>query len=299
MLSDGLDTERGYFPRGESVLRRVQGERAVGLLYGQRALIIGALDARNYVGTAEHSRYRDLPFKRLAATGKMFETVFFGTRAQADKVLDVVAHMHDGVEGRLATDAGPSYPAGTPYRAFDPELMLWTIAVAADSAAYFYQLLVRKLSARELNDFWAEWVRFGELFGMPADVAPVGWSAFRVYFDGRLASPEMHLTEEARLTGYGVAFRIPFGAAGFLARDVHNLIMLGSLPPAVRRHYGLAWSRRKQLAFNAATRSLKAGRPLSPARLARGPVARNYDNVAREEKRLVEKGRPPIVLPAR
>ena len=52
----------GYFPRGESVLRRVQGERAVGLLYGQRALLIGALDPRNYIGTARHSRYREQPF---------------------------------------------------------------------------------------------------------------------------------------------------------------------------------------------------------------------------------------------
>ncbi len=109
----------------------------------------------------------------------------------------------------------------------------------------------------------------------------------------------MHLTEEARLTGYGVAFRIPFGAAGFLARDVHNLIMLGSLPPVVRRHYGLEWNRRKQLAFEAATRSLKLGRPLSPTRIARGRVSRNYDNVAREERKLVNRGEPPIALPAR
>ena len=291
--------DRGYFPSGESVLRRVQGERAVGLLYGQRALLIGALDARNYVGTAEHSRYRDLPFKRLAATAKMFETVFFGTRAEADKVLAVVHRMHGAVEGELAEQAGPRNPAGTPYSAHDPELMLWTIAVAADAGAFFYERLVRTMPTAEKNRFWAEWVRFGALFGMPAEVAPVGWAAFRSYMDERLASDAMHLTEEARLTGHGVAFRIPFGAAGLLARDVHNLIILGSLPAVVRGHYGLPWSRRQQLAFEAACRGLKLGRPLSPAIVARGRNAVHYDNVAKAERRLAEAGRPPIALAPR
>lgn len=270
----------------------------MGLLYGQRSLIIGALDARNYVGTAEHSRYRDLPFKRLSATAKMFETVFFGTKAEADRVLAVVEKMHARVEGELTEDAGP-YPAGTPYRAFDPELMLWTIAVAADSGLYFYERLVRPLAAGERNRYWADWVRFGELFGMPAEVAPVGWAAFRAYFDGRIASDEMHLTEEARLTGFGVAFRIPFGARGFIARDPHNLIILGSLPPRVRELYGLSWSRRQQIAYEATCRGLRASRPLSPRRIARGRNAVHFDNVAKAEGKLAARGNPPIALPAR
>lgn len=288
--------DAGYFPRGRSVLRRVQGERAVGLLYGQRALMIGALDARNFVGTMEHSRYRELPFKRLAATGKMFETVFFGSREQADRVLAVVRRMHASVTGELGEEAEPAFAAGTPYRAFDPELMLWTIAVAADSGAHFYERLVRTMSVAELDEYWADWVRFGELFGMPAEVAPVGWAEFREYFDGRLASDEMHLTGEAWTTGYGVAFEIPFGAAGLLARDPHNLIMLGSLPPVVREHYGLRWSRRQQLAYEAVIRGLKLSRPISPRSIARGRNSTHFDNVARAEGKLARKGNPPIAM---
>ena len=287
----------GYFPRGESVLRRVQGERAVGLLYGQRALLIGALDPRNYIGTARHSRYREQPFRRLAATGKMFESVFFGDREEADRVLAVVARMHSAVEGELGEQAGTFGPE-TPYAAFDPELMLWTIAVAADSAAHFYETLVRRMEPDELDRFWAEWVRFGELFGMPAEVAPVGWADFRDWFDGRLATEEMHLTEEARRVGFGVAFRIPMGPAQPLARDVHNLIMLGSLPAGVRDRYGLGWSRFQQIAYGAAVRGLRASRPITPKVLARGRNDVQFDNVARSEKRLFEAGRPPIRVAA-
>ena len=292
-----MQGDDGYFPRGSSVLRRVQGERSVGLLYGQRALIIGALDPRNFVGTATHSRHRDAPFKRLAATAKMFEAVFFGSRAEADRVLAVVRGMHTGVKGALPEDAGRDYPAGTPYSAFDPELMLWTIAVAADSACFFYERLVRSMSAAERDDFWADWVRFGELFGMPRAVAPSSWLEFREYFDGRLDGDDLHLTDEARATGFGVAFRIPFGAVGLLARDVHNLIMLGSLPAVVRRHYHLSWSRAQDAAFRAAVTGIRISRLLSPRAIARGRNGSHYDNVAREERRLTAAGRPPIRLP--
>ncbi len=44
-----------YFPPQTSVLRRVHSERAVGLLYGQRALIIGSLNPIAFIGTTERS----------------------------------------------------------------------------------------------------------------------------------------------------------------------------------------------------------------------------------------------------
>ncbi len=291
-----MSGDKGYFPSGISVLRRVQGERAVGLMYGQRALLIGALDARNYVGTALHSRYRDRPFKRLSATAKMFETIFFGTRAEADKVLAVVHRMHSAVHGTLPEDGG-GYEAGTPYSAFDPELMLWTIAVSAEASAHFYELLVRDLEPWEKDAFWSDWVRFGELFGMPADVAPSGWAAFREWFDGRLASARMGLTDEARKVGLGVAFKIPRPMIEAPALQLHNLVLLGSLPQRVRDIYGLPWDSRRERAFRAATRALRSGRPLAPKRLARGGNAASFDRVAQQETRMIAEGRPPIPLP--
>ena len=65
----------------------VHGERSVGLLYGQRALLIGALEPLTYTGTMLSTRAANKPFKRLARTAKIQETVFLGTRAEADEVL--------------------------------------------------------------------------------------------------------------------------------------------------------------------------------------------------------------------
>src|SRR4051812_27920846 len=141
--------DRGHFPRGESMLRRVHEERLVGAFYGQRALCIGALMPLNYVGTSLHTKAKTTPFKRLAHTGNWFEAVMLGTRAEADVVLGNVHRMHTRVHGELPEGAGPRYPAGTAYDAHGPELMLWTMAVMMDSAEFFYELFVRRLGSEE------------------------------------------------------------------------------------------------------------------------------------------------------
>ncbi len=110
----------GYFPRGESMLRRVHEEKAVGLLYGQRALCVGAVKPLNYVGTSRHTRNKSTPFRRLSHTGEMFEAVFFGSRAEADRVLQAVRHMHERVIGELPEDAGPTTRPVPPTRPSTP-----------------------------------------------------------------------------------------------------------------------------------------------------------------------------------
>ena len=284
-------SDAGYFPRGESVLRMVHGERAVGLLYGQRALMIGALNPLTFIGTIENTAGRLRPFRRLAHTGWIFERVMFGTRAEADEALAFVHRLHERVAGTLPEDAGP-HRAGTPYSAFDPELMLWTLAVIADSGAYFYELFARRLSAEEHERLWQDYVRFGELFGMPRDVAPGSHREFRAWWETKLASEEMHLTEEARRIGYATAFEIPLPASHQPAKRVHDLVMLGSLPPRVRELYGLSWTPAHAAAFSAVVTAARAARPLAPRILRRGSSADAYDLVARTERGRIESGRP-------
>jgi len=283
--------DEGYFPRGRSLLRRVHEERLVGLLYGQRALCIGALSPLNYVGTSQHSYAKLTPFRRLAHTGKAFERIYFGTREEADRVLAYVARLHEQVTGVLARDAGV-FPAGTPYHALDPELMLWTVAVIADSAQTFYELLVRRLSHPEREALWQDYLRFGELFGMPRDGAPASYEQFRAYYRSKLASEEMFLTEEARYVGYATAFEIPMPAIQQPGKRIHDLLMLGSLPRRVRELYGLSYSPGQAAAFASAARAIRAMRRITPAPLARGYNTRSFDGVARTERRRIERGRP-------
>jgi uncharacterized protein (DUF2236 family) len=286
-----LTHDDGYFPKDRSLLRRVHSERAVGLMFGQRALLIGALNPLAFTGTIEHTRGRLKPFARLAHTGKAFETIFFGTRAEANRTLEWIEELHQRVNGELAEDAGAT-PAGTPYSAFDPKLMLWTMAVIADSGACFYELLVRRLDDDERKALWRDYVLFAELFGMPRDAAPGSWAEFRAWWEQTLASDQMHLTETAREIGYATAFEIPVPGIYRPLFGLHDLLMLGSLPPGVRDHYGLEWSRRQELVYQAAAAAIRRGQPLVPGPLRRGSIDAAFDLVARTERRRIERGDP-------
>jgi uncharacterized protein (DUF2236 family) len=289
VMKSGEDT--GYFPRGSSMLRRVHDEHLVGLLYGQRALCIGALSPLNYIGTSEHSYAKLTPFKRLVHTGNAFEKIFFGARSEADGVLRYVRRLHERVVGSLPEDAGVA-PAGTPYAALDPALMLWTVAVIADSAQCFYELLVRRLSSDEREALWQDYIRFGELFGMPRSAAPASYEDFRAYYRERLAGEDMFLTDEARYVGYATAFEIPLPRLHQPAKRIHDLLMLGSLPQRVRSMYGLHFARRDAVAFDAVVRAVRLARRGMPTPLARGWNTRAFERVARTERWRIEHGRP-------
>ncbi|MDO8185765.1 oxygenase MpaB family protein [Conexibacter sp. JD483] len=289
-------TDEGYFPRGRSLLRAVHEERVVGLFYGQRALAVGALDPRNFVGTIQSSAGRRAPFRRLQRTADAFETVFFGSRAEADRMLARVDRMHERVSGELQHDSGP-YAAGTPFAAFDPELMLWTVAVTFDSAQVFYELFVRELSAAERDQLWQEYRRFGILFGMPASAAPRSYAEFRAWFGQRLASDEMHLTPEARYTGRAIAFEIPMGRGRALAKRIHDAIMRGALPPRVRELYGLRWSAADARRFRACVAFVRAGRRLAPRVLTHGSCHVSYVQTAAVERARLRDGRPTPQVP--
>ena len=66
------------------------------------------------------------------------DAVAFGTRREADRLTAHVRAMHRRVRGELAEAAGP-FPAGTPYAADDPELLLWILAAIADSSMLVYE----------------------------------------------------------------------------------------------------------------------------------------------------------------
>jgi uncharacterized protein (DUF2236 family) len=264
--------------------RRVHGERSVGLLYGQRALLIGALEPLTYTGTMLTTSAGDHPFTRLARTAKIQERVFLGTKAEADKALAAVHRLHERVKGELPEAAG-AHPAGSAYSAFDPELMLWTLAVIADSGREMYETMVRPLSAGEREALWQDYVRFGELFGLPREAVPATYPEFAAWWEAKLASPDLHATDHALEMAPLVAFRqpVPRSARGNVA--VQNLVIKGTLPPRVRRIFGLPWSAAHEAAFRSVTAAHRRARPAFPRHVRRGRNDVFFDVVTQAEKR--------------
>ena len=168
----------GYFPRGQSVLRRVHGARIVGFVYGQRALIMQATHPLAFAGLMANTGGQDKPFQRLAHTAKTMETVFFGSREEADRETSRVAGLHSRVKGVLDEPAG-RHPAGSTYDATDPEFLLWILACLADSAEVTYRAFVRELEPDERERFWQDYLLLGDLFGLSRSNAPASYGDYR------------------------------------------------------------------------------------------------------------------------
>ncbi|HKT82881.1 MAG TPA: oxygenase MpaB family protein [Solirubrobacterales bacterium] len=289
------DTDSHYFPPGRSIARMVHGERSVGLLYGQRALLIGALEPLTYTGTMMSTSAADFPFRRLARTAKIQETVLLGTREEADKALAAVQRLHERVKGTLPEQAGV-HPAGTSYSAFDPELMLWTLAVIADSGRAMYETMVRPLSAEEREGLWQDYARFGELFGLPRSEVPGSHREFSAWWEERLSSPELQATEHGLEMAPLVAFRqpVPRSAQGNIAAQNH--IIKGTLPPRVREIFGIRWSAAHEASFRAMTATHRRARRFFPYRVRRGRNDVFFDAVMKTERQ--RGGTPTPQLPA-
>src|SRR3954462_10425379 len=108
-----------------SLLREVVGHRLTGLS-GPRALLVMAAHPVAFAGFFAHTGALDDPYARLRRTATVMDAVAFGGRARADKLTAHVRAMHGRVSGELSEDAG-RFPAGTPYRADDPEQLLWIL----------------------------------------------------------------------------------------------------------------------------------------------------------------------------
>jgi uncharacterized protein (DUF2236 family) len=166
------------------------------------------------------------------------------------------------------------------------------VAVMMDSAQYFYELFFRHLSDHERDALWQDYIRFAELFGMPREAAPPSYPAFRSWWEAKLASDEMFLTDEARYIGHATAFEIPLPRSHQLGKRVHDLIMLGSLPERVRELYGLRYTPAHATAVEAAVRFVRASLRVTPPAMRRGRNTRSFRMVERTERWRIEHGQP-------
>ena len=151
----------------------------------------------------------------------------------------------------------------------------------------------------EKDALWRDYVRFGELFGMPRDAAPASYAEFRRYWEEIWAGDELHLTDEAREVALAVAFRIPMPRYLHPSREVHNLVLAGTLPARVRRMFGLRWTPAHDAAFRAVVAGMRAARPVTPESVRHGANTASFDMVVRTEKRLVAGGAATLPVGAR
>jgi uncharacterized protein (DUF2236 family) len=200
--------------------------------------------------------------------------IAFGTREQADRMTRRVRAMHRRVRGVLREPAGP-FAAGTPYRADDPEHLLWILAALAESAMLVYGKYVRSLSAEEEDALWRDYRVVGRLFGLREREMPPDATAFHAYMAERYASEALVVTPQARELAVDIVLRPPVPLHLRPVLELVNQITVGLLPAAVRRQYGFSWDPLRAVAVHGGAEYLKrVVVPVLPDRMRMLPLAR-------------------------
>lgn len=256
------------------VVRRINGERITVLGWG-RAILMQVAHPLVGAGVAAHSGFRESPLapvRRLHATVSAMLALTFGDEAEADRAARRIRTTHDRVHGRLEADTGP-FPAGTPYSAHDPQLLLWVHATLLDSILLFYEHTIGPLTPAEEDEYLAAAAEGMQRVGLPTASTPRTASDLRAYLNGMLKSGKLAVTPATR----AVVDAVLSPRFGWLAAPVtrtQRLVTIGLLPPRVRDLFGYAWDAPRERRLQSTLAILRGLRQRSPERLARWAAAR-------------------------
>lgn len=259
----GAPGDPGLFPPG-SVARRMNAQTAL-LLGGGRALLLQLAHPLVAAGVADHSDFGRDAFGRLVNTLDLTLTVAFGDTDQRRGAVARVAETHRRVVGERD---------GAPYRALDPELLLWVHATLVDSAIATYERFVGAIGLRARERYHQEMTRQGAAFGIPDRLFHPSYDAFRRYVEETVA--RLVVTDEARDLGHAV-LHPPAPASLRPFAPPMRLLTTSLLPDPVRRGYRLPWTRRHERLASLLAGAIRMTVPTLPDAVRRWPHARDAD----------------------
>jgi uncharacterized protein (DUF2236 family) len=264
--SRDLDESRGLFGPG-SVSWRIDREVFV-LAGGSCALLMQAAHPAVAAGVADHSTYRTDPFGRLLRTLTSSFAVVFGTTSQAHAAIHRVNAIHRAVRGVVPE-------TGRPYSALDPEALLWVHSTLVDTALRVYGRFVTPLSHAEAEAYHAECRPVAELLGVPVEIMPASLAEMRAGMERMIATGEIQVTPTARRIAHAVLYPSRFPPR-FVWEAAH-LISISTLPPSLRRQYGLGWNAARERGVERLATVSRAVLPVIPSLLRHVPHARSAE----------------------
>lgn len=231
----------------QSAAWRLARERVL-LAGGPAALLMQVAHPLVAAGVAEHSNFTADPLRRLRGTLDATLKVTFGDRRQVEAAVTRVAGRHRAVTGRLSRSTG-RFPAGTPYRAHDPELAMWVFATLVWTAVTVVETFARPVPVAERDAYYQDMRQFGRLFGTDEAAMPGDYTALADYVDRTVRDVLVVDAVAHRLARQILAPDPPLVPAPL--RRLPTVLAAGLVPPALREAYELPWRHRDRLSFAA------------------------------------------------
>lgn len=171
----------------DAVCWRVHGDFTSMMVGGISALLLQALHPLALAGVWDHSNFREDLIGRLRRTGQFISGTTFGSRRDAEWLIDKVRTIHLKVVGTA--------PDGRPYAASDPELLTWVhVAEVSSFLAAHLLYLNPQLSAADQDRYYAEVALIAECLG--AENVPRSRAEIAAYLDG--VRPQLLSDERSR-----------------------------------------------------------------------------------------------------
>lgn len=194
-----------------SVCWRVHGDFTSMLIGGISALLLQALHPLALAGVWDHSNFREDLLGRLRRTGQFISATTFGSRADAERLIERVRSIHLKVTGHAAD--------GRPYAAYDPDLLTWVhVAEVSSFLKAHLRYLNPSLSGDDQDRYYAEVALIAESLG--AREVPRSRQQIADYLQGM--RPQLQCDERSREV-MRVLFSAP--APSTLARPFGAMMM--------------------------------------------------------------------------
>lgn len=258
----------------DSVSWRIDREVLV-LAGGSCALLMQLAHPAVAAGVAEHSDFRADAFARLRRTLAASYAVVFGSTPRAERAIRRMNAIHASVGGIVPE-------TGEPYSALDPALLLWVHATLVDTAIRVYDRFVAHLSDADAEAYHAEARQIAVRLGAPDGSLPDTLEDLRAEMGRLMGSGEVRVTATARSLAPAVLYPTRFPPRPVW--DLAHLVSLSVLPPAIRRGYGIHWSRRRGRGVELLASACRRVLPLVPDPLRHVPAARSAESRLRRAR---------------
>ncbi|WP_053269948.1 oxygenase MpaB family protein [Pseudomonas chlororaphis] len=171
----------------DAICWQVHGDFSSMLIGGISALLMQALHPLALAGVWDHSNFREDMIGRLRRTTQFISGTTFGSRQDAEWLIDKVRTIHLQIVGHA--------PDGRPYAASDPQLLTW-VHVAEVSSFLAAHLRYRnpQLSSADQDRYYGEVALIAERLG--ASDVPRSRRAVAAYLAGM--RPQLLCDERSR-----------------------------------------------------------------------------------------------------
>lgn len=256
--------EGGLFEPG-SISWRVDRE-AVVLAGGTCALLMQLAHPAVAAGVDAHSDFRADPFARLRRTLGASWAIVFGDRPAAERAMRRINAVHELVTGVVSE-------TGAPYRALDPELLLWVHATLVDTAIRMHETFIAPLDVAERDAYHLEAAEVAVRLGIPEAMLPPTLAGLRTWMDGLITAGEVRVGPTAR--GLLPSILYPTRFPPRFVWDAAHLASVSILEPRIRGQYGLRWNRRRARGVDRLAAVSRVLVPMLPPAVRHVPPARH------------------------